>query len=342
MESQPQTRPGPVIRVEPASASLVNGVTGVPMLHLRLRHQRRSLLFDLGDPGRLPARVAHQLSDVFITHAHFDHIGGFPWLLRSRIAPLPTCRLYGPPGLADHVEGQVRGVLWERVGDRAPRFQVAELHGERLHWFRVTAGQPGPVPGALTDAPGGLLLDEPGFRVRAVVLDHGTPVLAFAFEPREQVNIRPERLREAGLAPGPWLGALEKAVLAGRPHAVIQLPDCTEASAAELGERFARTRPGRRLVYATDLADTGDNRSRLAELARGADTLVCEAPFMLADAEQARRTGHLTTEATAAIANRAGVRRLVAFHFSRRYGDDPEPLYRELAGRCPALEWPGG
>ena len=54
--------------------------------YLQLRHQGRSLLFDLGDGARLPARLAHQVTDVFISHAHMDHISGFQWLLRSRWA----------------------------------------------------------------------------------------------------------------------------------------------------------------------------------------------------------------------------------------------------------------
>ena len=334
--------PQPVIRAEPAVATLVNGVLGDPLLHLRLRHQRRSLFFDLGDPGRLAARTAHQVSDVFISHAHFDHIGGFPWLLRSRIAPLPACRVYGPPGLAEHVEGMVRGVLWDRVGERAPRFRVAELHGETLRWYRVRAGQPGPRFHAEQAAPDGLLLQEPGFRVRAAVLDHGTPVLALAFEPARQINVRPERLEAAGLSPGPWLGALKSALLRGDTDAILELPDGSRAAAAELAGRFIRTTPGRRLVYATDFADTEENRRRLADgLAAGADTLICEAPFLEADAGQAARTGHLTTTGCAAIANRAGVRRLIPFHFSRRYAGDLSPLYRELTAACPNTRWAG-
>ena len=80
---------------------LVNGVFGDPLLHIRLRHLKRSLLFDLGDSARLPARIVHQVSDVFISHAHFDHIGGFLWFLTlvSRFpritAPLRTTRTRG-------------------------------------------------------------------------------------------------------------------------------------------------------------------------------------------------------------------------------------------------------
>ncbi|MGD8631588.1 MAG: Clp1/GlmU family protein, partial [Gammaproteobacteria bacterium] len=120
------TGPRPAGRVGGLSVCLVNGVFGDPLLHVRLRHRRRSLLFDLGEGARLPARIAHQVSDVFISHAHVDHIAGFLWLLRSRIGETTLCRLYGPPGLAANIDGLVRGILWDRVGNNGPRFEVIE------------------------------------------------------------------------------------------------------------------------------------------------------------------------------------------------------------------------
>jgi len=102
------TGPRPVGRVGGLSVCLVNGVFGDPLLHARLRHQRRSLLFDLGEGSRLPARVAHQVSDVFISHAHIDHIGGFLWLLRSRIGETTRCRR--PRGAACMVR-----LAWPRI-----------------------------------------------------------------------------------------------------------------------------------------------------------------------------------------------------------------------------------
>ncbi|MFQ3790101.1 Clp1/GlmU family protein [Halomonas sp. A29] len=181
------TGPRPTLRLDGVRATLANGVFGDPLLHLRLRHRKRSLLFDLGDPGRLPARLAHQVSDVFISHAHFDHIGGFPWLLRSRIGDYPPCRMYGPPGLAGHLDGFMRGILWDRVEEKAPRFEVFELHGEQLAHYRLVAGQSMKAlsPREVGD---GVLHQEIGFRIRAVTLDHGTPVLAFAYEPDTQVR----------------------------------------------------------------------------------------------------------------------------------------------------------
>lgn len=332
--------PLPVVRTGIYHAALVNGVFGDPLLHIRLRHQRRSLLFDLGQADRLPARIAHQITDVFVTHAHFDHIGGFPGLLRARIGELPPCRLYGPPGLAAQVAGMVSGILWDRAGTRAPCFEITELHGQRLVRHRVTAGEGAAraLGGGATDD--GVLLAEPGLRVRAVTLDHGTPVLAFAFEPTRQLCVRKERLAAREWPPGRWLGELKRRVLADECDAPVALPDGSRVAAGMLADELLLMRPGSRLVYATDLADTSANRERLTAFAHGADVLVCEAPFLQRERAQAARTGHLTARACGEIAAAAGVARLVPFHFSRRHGAEPDAIYAEVMEACPRAVMP--
>jgi ribonuclease BN (tRNA processing enzyme) len=332
--------PRVVGRVGMLQVALVNGVFGDPLLHLRLRHQRRSLLFDLGDGARLPARVAHQVSDVFITHAHIDHIAGFLWLLRSRIGEFPVCRLYGPPGLAGNIEGMTRGILWDRVGDEGPCFVVAELHGGQLRRFRVQAGCRGVEPIDRHETVDGILLSDPGFRVRTTTLAHESPVLAFAFEPERQINIRKEKLLARELKPGPWLGELKQNLLAGSVAEPVRLPDGSSEPTQALADELVLITPGKKLAYATDFADTADNRQRLVALARGAHTLFCEATFRETDSAQAVRTAHLTTRACGEIAVSAGVARLVPFHFSRRYEHDPAAVYEEIATYCPQVALP--
>ncbi|MGD2113121.1 MAG: MBL fold metallo-hydrolase, partial [Gammaproteobacteria bacterium] len=318
----------------------VNGVFGDPLLHARLRHRRRSLLFDLGEGARLPARVAHQVSEVVITHAHIDHIAGFLWLLRSRIGETSRCRLYGPPGLAVNIEGLMRGILWDRVGGSGPCFEVHELHAARLRRHVVQAGHPGCELLEERPVPDGVILREPGFCVRATTLAHVSPVLAYAFEPARELNIRKDRLQAHNLAPGPWLGELKRRLQAGSLTARIALPDGTSETVQALAEALILVSPGKKLVYATDFADTADNRRRLLELAHGAHTLFCESTFRAADADQAARTAHLTTRACAEIAVLAGVARLVPFHFSRRYEHDPAAVYAEIAASCNVLAMP--
>ncbi|MBS1202833.1 MAG: metal-dependent hydrolase, partial [Chromatiaceae bacterium] len=241
-----------------------------------------------------------------------------------------------------NVEGLIAGILWDRIGERGPVFEVSELHGARLRRVRLRAGAPEPVPlpeRAVDDA---VLLAEPGFRVRSAVLDHGTPVLAFAYESATQIKVRKERLVERGLEPGPWLTGLKQRMLRGDFTALVDLPNGGRQTVAELAADLTLAGPGDKLVYATDLADTPENRRRLVALAAGAHCLFCEASFLERDRAQAQRTGHLTARACGEIAAAAGVRLLIPFHFSRRYEGEPWQLYEEIGAACPQVVVPKG
>ncbi len=329
-------------RIGGVDFAMVNGVFGDPLLHLRFRHLGRSLLFDIGDASRLWVRLAHQISDVFVSHAHMDHLSGFLWLLRNRLGDFPACRFYGPPGLIGHLDCLVRGFLWDRIGDHGPVFEIHELHGETLRRARIQAGRPGPVPIGELLVEDGILLRDDGFRVRAIVLDHHTPVLAYALELERSVNIRKERLRALGIEPGPWLTELRRRVQAGETDGTIRLPGGCPRPLADLAAGLLLMQPCRRLVYATDLLDSEGNRDRLAAFARQAHTFFCEACFAAAEAPNAARNGHLTTRAASRIAAEADVHRLYPFHFSMRYQGDAVRLYGELREGFPRVVVPGG
>jgi ribonuclease BN (tRNA processing enzyme) len=176
----------------------------------------------------------------------------------------------------------------------------------------------------------GVLLAEPEFTIRAAVCDHGIPSVAYAFLSGREINVRKDRLAGRGLPPGPWLGALKKAIAEETADARIQLPDGTSAPAGELADDLLIVRPGKKLAYVADAADTPENRAKLIALAEAAHTLYCEAAFAEAGREQAVATRHLTARAAAEISRAAGVERLAPFHFSKRYEHDPDRIYDEI------------
>jgi ribonuclease Z len=332
--------PRPAVKLRSLYATMINGVLGDPLLHLRLHQQQRSLLFDLGDSGRLPTRIAHQVSDVFISHAHIDHIGGFLWLLRSRVGDFPSCRLFGPPGLIGHIKGMIDGFLWDRIGDTGPRFEIAEIHDGWLLRAQIQAGYPDCIDLPEIQIVEGLIVDEPLFSVRTVTLDHHTPVQAYAFESKAKFNVDNAALKTLNLAAGPWLNELKRLVGTGDSQALIRLPDNSSRKAGDLAALLLTVTPGEKLVYATDLADTQANRAALTALAYKADFLFCEASFLEADIAQASRTGHLTARACGEIATSADVKQLVPFHFSRRYEKEPERVYLEIGAACSRVIMP--
>lgn len=312
-----------------AWATLVGGVFGDPLLHVRLRNQKRSFLFDLGDPARLRAKIAHQVEAVFLSHAHLDHIGGFIWFLRCRIGPFGPCRIFGPEGTIQRIENFLQAIIWDRIEDLGPIFEVAEIQGGKLIRAQL---QPGKEPESLQpkSIQKGIILADESFNIRAEICDHNIPSVAYALEFVQDISIRKDRLNQLHLPPGPWLGSLKHCIFSKTPESVIALPDGSEMSAGELAEELAIIRPGKKLVYVADIADTAENRRKVINLAQGAHTLFCEAAFAKKDRDKATATQHLTTAAAVRIAKSAGVRHLVPFHFSKRYELNPHLLYDEL------------
>jgi ribonuclease BN (tRNA processing enzyme) len=236
--------------------------------------------------------------------------------------------------LADNIMGFISGIHWDRVAERAPRFDVSEVHERRFLHYRMKAGDAKPEILADELTCEGIVLRDPAFQVRATTLDHRTPVLAFSFELKFDMNVRRERLVAIGLTPGPWLSDLKTRIASGEREATIVLPSGATRTAGDIADEILIVRPGSKLVYATDLADTIQNRTRLQALAERAHTFFCEAPFCEADSEQSMRTGHLTTTACGEIATAASVQRLIPFHFSRRYQHEPARVYAEVNSAC--------
>ncbi len=348
--SMEQLSPPLKMRIGMVDATLANGVFGDPLLLLQIGHQKRCLLFDLGYHGPISARTAHQVTDIFISHAHIDHICGFLWLMRCRIGHYPPCRVFGPPGLAQHISGLLNGVLWDRIGDKAPHFEIFEIHRDLLRRWRIAAGSPLSEELPAQPIKNNVIWQEALFQIRAVTLDHSTreenhdnpftPVIAYAFEPLRQINVRKERLQALGLTPGPWLETLKEHLLNGQLDTSIRIGD-QNYIVGELADDILLKSAGKKLVYATDLANTDENRSLMAAFAEDAHTLFCEASFMEADSDLAYFTGHLTTKACGEIATLAGVKHLIPFHFSGRYQQQADEIYAEVARACPQMVRPG-
>lgn len=299
--------------------ALVNGRTGDPALLLDLPQQGRAMLFDAGDLAALDGRALLRATHLFLSHAHMDHLIGFDRLLRVHVGREARIAMFGPPDTVTRIGHKLRGYEWDLVDRIVPvlAFEVFELHaGDVLRGarFALQSGfEPEPLPEA--SAPGGLLLDEPGIRVRAALLTHHGPVLGFRAEEGLQATVRAEAIAARGWRTGPWVAALKDAVLAGAAEAE------TPAGRIPLSalRDAVQTAPGRAIGYVTDVADTPANRLAIAALVRDVELLFIEAPFLAAEAERARERGHLTARAAGEIARAAGAAAVEPFHLSPRH-----------------------
>jgi ribonuclease Z len=316
---------------------LVDPTAYEPGLVIDVRDERRALLVDLGpNLATLPPRVLLRATHAFVTHTHMDHWAGFDHLLALSLGRVRRLVLWGGPGFCAQVEHKLRAYTWNVV-HRYEVPMVIEAHaleadGSRTHarfesvraFARSGIDSAPPEPQACGDD---VLLEDPLFRVRATIVDHEMPVLAFGLEEKAQVRVATDRIAAMGLATGAWLRTLKRAVLAGVPEDTpidLAWRDRTgdHADRRTLGELRALvldTIPGRRIGYVTDLRFTSDNVARLECLLKGADLLYLESVFGEAEREMAARKNHLTGRQAGEIARRLGAKRLVPFHFSPRY-----------------------
>jgi len=314
--------------------SLINDPFSDPGLFIDFRFGRRALLFDLGELSLLPPRQLLRVSHAFVSHAHMDHFAGFDRLLRVCLHRAMPLHLVGPTGFADRVEHKLKAYTLNLLDEQPLDFLItaaefAEAGVERMCAFHALEAfrrrELSPV-----QLVAGTLLDEDEFQIRSVVLDHGTPCLAFAFEEKLRVNVWSEGLKSLQLGVGPWLNEAKRAVRLGAPDdsEVVISPDLS-IPLGVLKQHALRTARGQKIAYVVDAAYHEKNIDRIVALARGADQLFIEAAFIDADADIAAQRRHLTARQAGDIAKRAGVARFVPFHFSARYREQEDRLRSE-------------
>ncbi len=320
---------------------LVNDPFGDPGLLIDLTFERRALLFDLGDLTPLPPRKLLRISDVFVSHRHMDHFVGFDHLLRFVLGRDQIISIYGYSGLIDAVAHKLSAYPWNLIRGYSGnlRIKVHELdNSERLTTaeFESWSGF-SPCRPICRECRNNILLQEPRFRIQAAVLDHGIPSLAFALEETMRINVWRNKVEDIGLKIGPWLRELKEAVARGDPDETMISVEWREPNAAapparplgQLKRDVLEVAPGRKIAYVVDAAFTPPNAEKIVSLARDAEILFIETPFLHVDREHARARHHLTARQAGTLARRAGVKRIVPLHYSPRYSGRGHELEHE-------------
>ncbi len=310
---------------------------GDPALYIELKGERKALLFDLGDISMLRAGKLLKVSHVFVSHTHMDHFIGFDYLLRLFLARDAKLRIYGPRGIIKNIRGKLQGYTWNLVDSYPFVLEVSEIlaHSIRTVAFFCKDGfRSGPVESQLFN---GTADKTPHYTVNVLSLDHKIPSLAYSLEERFHININKERLTKLGLPVGPWLRDLKGYIWGEKPDD-WQVKICEQdnpkkiiarLALGELKQKICTFTRGQKIVYVSDCRGTEENFRKIIRFATNADILFCEGSFLSKDRLKAEERGHLTAEQAGLIAREAGVKALQIYHFSPRYENCPEALYKE-------------
>jgi len=290
------------------------------------------LLFDCGEGcvAELPPGEARAIDELCLSHLHMDHVAGFDSYFRAVYdRTTKPNRIWGPPGAAAILQHRFQGFLWNLHAGAEGSWRVHEADGDRVRVTRYDLGEAfatahfeGEEPAGDQDPSFRLRLGA-GYELRAVLLDHHTPVLGYVLRELTRRNVDPQRLAALGLAPGPWLQRVKE-----QPAEEPAAPDArgeeirigaAAYALAELRRLLLVEVPGSSIAYLTDFRLDDRARRLLPAALRGCRTLVCEAQYHPADRALAERHAHLTSVQAAELARSAAVEELVLMHLSDRY-----------------------
>jgi len=251
-----------------------------------VKHDEYRFLIDCGEGTQrqiLQSGVGFKnLTRILLTHGHLDHILGLGGLMSTflRWEAVEELDIFGGRTTLDRVHDLLYGV--------------------------VLRGNQAPMPLRLNEIKSGTFFEAEDFTVTAFSVTHrGPDCLGYIFEGKSRRPFLPEKADELGVPFGPE----RRDLVAGKE---IILPNGKRIQPDDV---LGPPQKGVKLVVVGDTGKTDD----LLDACKDADALVIESTYIDEEAEMARQFSHLTARQAAELALKAGVKKLILTHISRRY-----------------------
>ncbi len=223
-----------------------------------------------------------RLTRVLLTHGHLDHILGLGGLLSTflRWEAIEELEIFGGRSTLDRVHTLLYDV--------------------------VLRGNQPPMPLKMQEIKAGKFFEADDFTVTAFPVTHrGPDCLGYIFEEKPRRPFLAKKADELGVPFGPE----RRELVAGN---AVTLTDGRRVTPDEVLGAWER---GSKLVVVGDAGRTDD----LLEVCKDADGLVIESTYLDEEADMAKQFSHLTARMGAELAIKAGVKKLILTHISRRY-----------------------
>jgi ribonuclease Z len=246
-----------------------------------VEHVGEHMLFDCGEGTQRQLRIAGispaKVSKIFLTHWHGDHFFGLPGMLENmgKHKAEKLVHVYGPRGTKKRLKQMMSSFLLQN------KIEVV----------------------AHDISKEGVVVDEKHYRVKAVLVKHSVPCLAYRIEEKKKRRVKMSVLKNLGVPKGPLLRELQE----GRT--------ITFRGKKIKADTVTHQPEGKHLAIVLDTMMCAG----AVHVAKHVDLLIIESTFKHDLKHKAKEFKHLTSVEAAMIAKKAKVKQLVLTHFSQRY-----------------------
>lgn len=303
-----------------------------PILLIRIKPIKETILFDCGNINHIAKRVFKSINVVFISHAHMDHFIGIDTLIRNILVSPKTVKIFGPPDIAKKIEAKLNGYDWNLVEDYYCNLEIHEISKNSRQVFLLEGSQGFQKRElGIEMLKNDQIFENRFLTVKSVLCDHKIPVLIFKVTEKPRFEIDHHKLKLFKIETGDWLNDLkhwfyhkDRYKSASNEQRMFPLPP------ALLYEKIKKESPPVTLGYITDIGFQKDNLEKIKDLLTDVNLLICECSFLNQDRHKARNSFHLCTSDFNELIEMINPKIVVPMHLSKTYKKISHQLYKEI------------
>lgn len=281
---------------------------------LQLDNHPHNYIIDCGEASKYSVKEFQDTKAIFISHTHFDHFINFDQVIRHQIGLGGQVVVCGPEGIAQNVAAKLKGYTWNLIDEKSTSYQIIEILPDNLTNVYELSPPNWELKQVNQSTPSEVVFSNDRFEVKATILDHKTPSVAYLFNENDSIQMN---MHASPFQAGNWIQELKKAYKNNSGQKAIEI-DGKSHLAQDLFY-LLKIKKGDSFGAILDHAATPENHNKIKHLFQGCNRAFIECFYKSEEQGLAHKNAHSFVSASAKIMKESGIISPTPIHFSKKY-----------------------